>query len=509
MTFEAPGFFDPAAAERFAAREADWRQGAVVYQVLVDRFAPSADLAAKRAHYAAPRTLHAWDEDPVRGRYLEAEGVWSHELAFWGGDLASVRGRLDHLVALGVDVLYLNPIHAAFTNHKYDALDYAAVSPEYGSRADVRALALAAHARGLRLVLDGVFNHVGRRAPWFQEALADPASPRRSWFFVGPEYRHGYRAWFDAANLPELRLEDEGLRARLWGEPDSVVQGYLRDEGVDGWRLDVAFDLGPRYLRELTDAAHAARPGSLVLGEVWNYPPPWLDALDGVLNMTFRQAALALARGDLPPGACGRALARLVADAGVDRLLRCWNVLDNHDTPRLATLLPAPWQRALAQTLQVTFPGAPQLYYGVEAGMAGGEDPENRGPMRWARAAAGEPEFDRLARLLAVRRARRALRVGDYAPLEAERLLAFQRATERARETTLVVLNPGPDAVTETLLVPDGRLMHGAPLVDLLDGARFRLDAGLLTLTAPPRSALVLAPEVPDTVEYSAWKRVD
>ena len=167
----AAGERDPAV---FAAREADWRQGAIVYQVLVDRFAPAADLAGKQHLYAAPRRLRDWHEMPAGGRYLADEGLWSHELEFWGGDLQSLRGRLDHVRALGANVLYLNPIHAAFSNHKYDASDYHAIAPEFGTLEDLDALLADAHAAGQRVVLDGVFNHMGRRAPRFLEAQADP-----------------------------------------------------------------------------------------------------------------------------------------------------------------------------------------------------------------------------------------------------------------------------------------------------------------------------------------------
>ncbi|MFZ9881746.1 MAG: alpha-amylase family glycosyl hydrolase, partial [Phycisphaerales bacterium] len=153
--------FAPNLADRFEARDLDWRAGAVVYQVFVDRFAPSADLAGKRALYPAPKRLRDWHETPAKGHFVPEAGVWSHEIDFWGGDLASVRARLGHLEAISADVLYLNPIHAAYTNHKYDSADYLEVSPEYGSRADLRMLVGDAHARGLKVVLDGVFNHVG------------------------------------------------------------------------------------------------------------------------------------------------------------------------------------------------------------------------------------------------------------------------------------------------------------------------------------------------------------
>ncbi|MFN5724005.1 MAG: alpha-amylase family glycosyl hydrolase, partial [Betaproteobacteria bacterium] len=249
---------------RFEAREDDWRNGAVTYQVLVDRYAPAANLGAKQHLYPAPKRLREWSELPRQGHYLEEARVWSHEVDFWGGDLPSLRARLQHIIDLGADVLYLNPICHAYTNHKYDALDYAEVSPEYGTRQDVKALAEDLHRHGMKLVLDGVFNHMGRNAPRFQEAKANPASPWRNWFIFGEGMPGGARSWMQAENLPELNMEHPAVQAWLWGDRDSVVRGYLRD-GVDGWRLDVAHDIGMDLLHALTQAAHEEKPGSLVV----------------------------------------------------------------------------------------------------------------------------------------------------------------------------------------------------------------------------------------------------
>ena len=129
-------------------RERDWRNGPILYQVFVDRFAPSDRLPEKAEHYQSPRQLYSWSELPVYGHLDETLGVWTQELVFWGGDLLSLRSKLDHIVELGVDVLYLQPIQDAFTNHKYDAQDWAKVAPEYGTREDVIDLAKELHANG-------------------------------------------------------------------------------------------------------------------------------------------------------------------------------------------------------------------------------------------------------------------------------------------------------------------------------------------------------------------------
>jgi glycosidase len=505
---------DQALAGVFEAREHDWRNGAVVYQVHVDRFAPPADLDAKRALYPAPKKLHAWTDLPTHGHYLPDARLWSHEIDFWGGDLRSLRGKLDYVQGLGADVLYLNPIDLAYTNHKYDTLDYRAVSPEYGTRDDARDLARDVHARGMKIVLDGVFNHMGRNSPLFRQAEADPRSPYRDWFVFGPQYAGGARAWALAENLPELNLENPAVRDDLWNAHDSVVRGWLRD-GIDGWRLDVAFDIGFRYLAELTAAAHAEKPGSLVVGEIANFPRDWYPSVDGLIHFTLRQVILGVASGRIDAATGQQMIARIVQDADYEHILKSWVYLDNHDTARLATALPDPRQRRLAQVLQFTLPGAPNLYYGTELDMPGGDDPEMRAPMRWDLVKADNPVLAWNRRLVALHKDNRALRVGNYRAITAARLIGFERYTDRAADSVVVLLNPADHPVTDTVLVADSKLMDGSRLVNLLADtadpatpAAVRLHAALMDVTLPAHGFAVLKPDVAPPGGYTNYKRV-
>ncbi len=506
----------PAIAGVYEDRERDWRNGAVVYQVIVDRYAPSATLDAKRALYPAPKVLRRWDEVPVANTEVAPGGQMArHELDFWGGDLASLRGKLDHVQALGVDVLYLNPIHLGTTNHKYDALDFQQVSPEYGTRADVQALAAALKQRRMKLVLDGVFNHMGRNSPAFKQAeaayRAAPLTAAPGWFVFGPQFPGGARTWKGVLNLPELNLENPAVREHIWAAPDSVVRRYLRD-GVDGWRLDTAYELGPELLAQLTEAAHREKPGSLVVGEIWNHPAGWMPAMDGVMNFHLRSLLLGLVRGEVPAATAATMLDRLVADVGVEPLLKSWVVLDNHDVKRLANELPDAAQRRLAQVLQFTLPGSPNVYYGVEVGMTGGDDPANRGAMRWDLVEQGHPDLAWTKQLIALHQQHRALRVGDYRAATATRLLAFERHTDRAADTVLVLANPGDQAVTESVQWRNGMMMDATALRDLLPppagSAPAAVYGGFVRITLPPHSVRVLAPDVGTQGGYSVYKRV-
>ena len=492
----------------YEKREADWRNGAIVYQVLVDRFAPSADLDAKRSLYPAPKRLREWTEEPRQGVYLEKEKVWSHEIDFWGGDLASTAAKLDYVQQLGADVLYLNPVVLAYTNHKYDALDYQQVSPEYGTRDEVKQLAAETRKRGMKLVLDGVFNHMGRNAPKFKQAESAPQSAYRNWFVFGPQYQGGARTWCNAQNLPELNLENKAVSEHLWGATDSVVRSYLRD-GADGWRLDVAFDIGFNALEALTHAAHAEKPGSLVVGEVPNYPREWFPSVDGVMHFSLRKLMIACANREIDGPTFLRMAARLLRDSPFDHILKSWLYLDNHDTARLATTVPDAKARRLAQVLQFTLPGAVNLYYGTEVAMQGGDDPQMRGPMRWDRVAQSHAELAWTKQLIALRKAHRALRIGDFRTAEASgNVIAFERYTDQAGDTVLVLINPAKTDIDTTVLVANSKLMDGDNLIDQLGGKTYKLHGCMVETTLPAQSALVLKPRLTTPGGYSNYKRV-
>lgn len=497
--------------EPFASRARDWRTGATVYQVFVDRFARPHDLDAKRDRYAAPRTLvDDWGRAPKRGTRNPEIGCNTAELEFWGGDLASLRDRLDHIASLGAEVLYLNPIFEALTNHKYDATDYFAISPEFGTSADLTALADDLHARDMKLVLDGVFNHTGRTHPRFVEAMANPESPWREHYVIDAAHPNGYRSWFNVPNLPELNLEHPPVREELWEGAESVVRRWL-ERGADGWRLDVAYDLGFEHLRAISDAAHETKPGSLVVGEIWSYPDRWMRAMDGVLNFHAQAILYTYVKGGMSGQHASALLQTMVDDAGLDAVLRSWLILDNHDTPRVGHVLPDQEVRRLAQVLQFTLPGAPLLYYGVELGVHGGPDPGNRSTMPWHlledEDEAALDELTWMRSLVELRSAHPALRFGEFQTLHAEHVLAFQRTTDRRSELMVVVANPSGRTVHDVVQVRDPRQMSYTPMVCAISGDEARLESGLMHLSVPPRSARVFSATEIEAGRYSPYKR--
>lgn len=478
-----------------------------MYQVFVDRFAPPANLHSKLKWIKPPRTLKPWSETPKPGHPLPDLGLWSHELDFWGGDLASLMSKLGYIRGLGANVLYLTPIDKAFTNHRYDTQDYMQVSPELGTRQEVKALAKTLHGEGMKLMLDGVFNHMGRTSPLFEEAAKNPNSLHRNWFYFGGRYPNGYRTYAGVKNMPELRLETPAVRSFLWNGPQSVVRSWLRD-GVDGWRLDVAYNIGPAYLGELTRAAHQTKPGSAVVGEISGYPSDWFPSVDGVFNFFEMNVVRQAVAGEVSGGRASLMLNQMVEDAGLDRILKSWLLLDNHDTPRFASVVPDAKTRDLIRTLQFTLPGSPVIYYGTELGMKGDGDPANRAPMRWDLVKADNPDLASTRRLVKIHNSHPALRYGDFQGLATERLLAFSRTTDRLRDSVIVVLNPTDQPVKETFPTRIGWLMSWGGLRDLLTGARAVSVNGMLTVDMKPKSAMILAPDLGPLEGSSPYFRI-
>jgi cyclomaltodextrinase / maltogenic alpha-amylase / neopullulanase len=494
--------------KKYSLREKDWRNGSIIYQVIVDRFAESENLAAKRPYYQFPRLLKSWSEIPSQGVFLPEYHVYSQEVEFWGGDLQSLRSKLDYLTQLEIDVLYLNPIHSAFTNHKYDASDYLEISPEYGTKKDFSDLIKDVHQRNIRILCDGVFNHMGRNSKIFKEACSDPGSAYRDWFTFSEKYSQGVKCWANAKNLPELNFENAAVRDFIYEGENSVIRSYLR-LGIDGWRLDVAFELGYGYLEELTNSAHQEKPGSLIVGEIWNYPKDWFPAVDGVMNFTLRHIILGSVNGKIEPAFASDMIAKVVEDSGIEPMLKSWIVLDNHDTHRLRTAIPDLQAQKIAQLLQFTLPGSPNLYYGSELGMVGTEDPAMRAPMRWDLVAEDNEIYCWTKNLIQLRKKHRALKIGDYRKILSRKLIAFERYTDRIDDAIVVIVNPADIAVEENVLVPDSKLMNGTKLVDLLDRENvFFINASLIWIEIPAQSFLVLKPQTGMVDGYTPYKRV-
>ena len=444
-----------------------WVQDAVFYQIFPDRFARS-------GRSAAGLHLEPWDSPPT-----------TH--GFKGGDLWGVLDRLDYLQDLGVTALYLNPIFQSAANHRYHTYDYFQVDPILGGNEALRALLDEAHRRGMRIVLDGVFNHTGRGFFQFHHILENGhQSPYRDWFIIhhtplrpynAPPGEQGYEAWWNLPALPKLNTATPAVRQFLW-----QVATHWIEFGIDGWRLDVPAEIDDdEFWREFRRRVKAANPEAYIVGEIWHDAHRWLqgDQFDAVMNYGLARVSLGFFVGEAlwqeEVARCGYhhidPLDGQAFAAEVDRLrgLYPWpvvrsqlNLLGSHDTPRFKTLARSDGAAyRLATLFQMTYPGAPCIYYGDEIGLEGRHDPDCRRAFPWE---AGRWDRDLHAfvrRCIALRRAHPALRRGDWAWLHVgDDLVAYRRAL--GEEQLIVVLNRGQGTAQVVLPLAEGAVLRDA-----------------------------------------------
>lgn len=462
-----------------------WVADAVFYQIFPDRFAMS-ELVPK------PSNLEPWPAPPTRHAYK-------------GGDLYGVVDHLDWLTDLGINAIYLNPIFRSASNHRYHTHDYYLVDPLLGGDPAFEALMVACEARGIRVVLDGVFNHASRGFFQFHDILENGAgSPWCDWFTVSEVPLNAYQrdeppnydAWWNDHALPKLNTENPRVREYLMG----VAEHWIR-RGVHGWRLDVPEEIKTAgFWEEMRQRVRAVDPEAYLVGEVWGPAEGWISAgtrFDGVMNYPMTEAHLRFAAGgridadvvepvnltlDPPLDAAG--YAEVVADH-FDRYPReaheaNLNLLGSHDTARVLSMVGGdPRSVALAAVLQFTFPGAPCVYYGDEIGVPGGHDPGCRAGFPWDRPDSWDRDLLETFRgLIELRHAESVLRHGDYRTLRAEgSLYAFVRETERER--LVVALNAGDSAVTTELSERPGERLWGRGETDGLELSMAGRSAGV------------------------------
>jgi glycosidase len=361
----------------------------------------------------------------------------------------------------------------------------------------------------MKLVLDGVFNHLGKRNVQFAKAMKGE-SPQRDWFFLGKEFGpDGYKCWSDSPNLVELRLEARSCQDYLWRRPDSAVATWLK-RGADGWRLDVASEIGYQYVKDITDYAHKHKEGSLVAGEVWSFPSKWNKAMDGTLSLHGGQVLKCFVAGDCPGPTVAAAWNKLIEDSSIEAVLKCWLVMSNHDQPRLAASLPDLAQRKLALALQFSLPGSPLIYYGDELGMDGEDDPMNRAAMQWEKSSPENDMQNYVKNLVSMRRKLRALRIGDYTTITSQRLLAFMRTTDRVGDTVVVLANGGDQPVKETVIVPNADILGHTQIVDELTGelCETRILGATLTLEIPAKTVKIFSLYTGNSPSEMQYKRI-
>lgn len=417
----------------------EWARDAVAYQIFPERFFRS-------SNSPADQIVCGW-YDTVDYRSV------------LGGNIPGILEKIDYLHELGINLLYLNPIFPSRSNHKYDTRDYFDIDPDFGTQEDFHVLVQACHDRGIRVVLDGVFNHSGKDFFAFQDVVEHGEdSAYTDWFMFdslpidqdkkyGPELQYKSFGYYHA--MPKFNHANPAVIDYIC----SVGRYWIEEFDIDGWRMDVAdevpFDVWRRFRREVREVKHDL----LLLGEIWYDSRPWLngDQFDSVMNYLFFDAVndfIADRNISASDFANRLGFIRGLYKKPVFDVL--WNLIDSHDTSRfLHRAGEHEYRLRLAALVQMTFPGIPCVYYGSELGMTGGPDPDCRRGMRWDRIDSHVELRSYYTRLIHARRNTPALTHGDFVAEMADdsaNVFVFRRAHKSG--DCLVILNNGTKTFT-------------------------------------------------------------
>ena len=433
--------------ERFSVP--GWAENKVLYQIFPSRFA---------SHNPVPEKL--WYQAPIKA---------STDL---GGSLLGILEKLPYIRDLGVDILYLTPIFRSPSSHKYDTVDYYTIDPSFGTKEDLCHLVEKAHEMGLRVILDGVFNHTSPDFFAFRNvAEKGEDSSYKDWYYVNSfpvctsPRQQNYKCFGYFWGMPKVNLRCEAA-AKYFTD---VALYWLRKTGMDGWRLDVADEISHDFWRSFRKAVKSEFPEALIVGEIWHHAPDFLqgDQWDSVMNYPFYRSLLDFAAIQAKkPSEFAADLGFLRGNTHSAAYPLLWNLAGSHDTARLLHLCGEDKQRQkLAAAVQLLHPGMPMIYYGDEVAMTGAHDPDCRRGMLWDEARQDKDMLCWYQRLLRLRKEMPAILAGEITAQQtndAEGWLAITRRLEDSQVTLLFRSGEG------TVHLP-----HLAGKTDLLTDAVF------------------------------------
>ncbi len=483
----------------------DWVREAIFYQIFPDRFAQNHMLRK-------PGNLLDWREAPGYSSY-------------YGGDLLGVYDRLDYLSDLGINAIYLNPIFQSASNHRYHTHDYFQVDPLLGGNIIFRKLVKEAHRRGIRIILDGVFNHASRGLFQFHDILENgPDSPWLDWFIIEDwplapydgDRPANYASWWNNRALPKFNTNNPQVREYLM----QIGEYWIQEFDIDGWRLDVPEDIQTMgFWQEFRERVKAAKQDAYLLGEIWRIAPDWVsgDRFDALMNYPLAGAILAFTAGHLISPSLvegkeyhpspsidaerfGERLKNIMGAYDWQTTQIQFNLLASHDTARLSSLCRGDRSAVrLAILLQMTLPGAPSIYYGDEIGLRGTtayelphEDPDARWPFPWEDEQLWDKELLKFFKsAIHLRKSNSVLRNGQFEQLYASNgCYVFSRGDED--EALVIALNVAQESVK--LRIDGNRIFNSDYLSSVVFGSGNASQAnyGQLTIQLNPRAGLVV-----------------
>ena len=435
-----------------------WAKEGIVYQIFPDRFC-----------------------NGNKSKDTEKILPWGNEVtheSMFGGDLQGIIDKLDYLDDLGINIIYLTPIFLSSTNHKYNTCDYYKVDPMFGDVEKAKELIEKSHSRGMKVVFDAVFNHSGSDFFAFKDVIEKgEASKYKDWFFIKNfpvDTKNVNYATFanNVDTMPKLNTENEEVKNYLL----DVAEFWIKEVGIDGWRLDVCDEVDHSFWREFRKVVKRANPEAIIIGEIMHESTAWMkgDQMDGFMNYPLRELLLDFfARG------------RISAERFQQELIACdvmymdsinqnlFNLIGSHDTCRYLTEAKDDVNKLkLATAFQYTYIGIPYIYYGDEVGMTGENDPFCRSCMVWEEDKQNRDLYNFYRKLNAIRKTEKTLVYGDYKAIIGENsVLAFKRVYEG--EEILVILNNN-----NTSYVLDTEKVQGT-YVDLMEECEVELGNGV------------------------------
>ncbi len=458
----------------------EWFKEGVIYQIFPDRF-NHGDREDFTPVYPKHTILHTnWTDKP---HYFRKPDGSIDYYDFFGGNLQGIIDKLDYLEDLGISIIYLNPIFQSCSNHKYDTADYKKIAPEFGNLEIFEELCQEAKKRGIRIILDGVFNHTGDNSRYFNKynvypevgAYQDKQSPYYSWYnFIN--HPDEYESWWGIKSMPSTNKNNDNLRHFIFSGDNSIIRYWIK-KGASGWRLDVADELTDDFIVGIKEALLTEDPDSILIGEVWEDASNKVSygklrdyllgrELDSVMNYPFRLCMLDFFKGYRNSDQVMRQLMSLYEHYPRENFMSNMNLIGSHDRRRILTALAniptnielseierenfsltvedyylAKKRLMLLMLIQMTFPGVPSIYYGDETGAQGFEDPYNRATLNWENI--DQEIHDWYKELIHLRNKSDVLRKGDFKPVFGpDDIFAFTRTYKD--KTYLIAVNRNP-----------------------------------------------------------------
>ncbi|MEG2246820.1 MAG: glycoside hydrolase family 13 protein [Romboutsia sp.] len=432
----------------------EWYKEGIIYQIFVDRF----NNGNKNRQITNPKKnsfIYAtWEDDPMYIKYKNGNiAKWD----FFGGNLRGVINKLEYIKSIGVSIIYMNPIFEAVSCHKYDTSDYEIIDKMFGTNEEFKELCEEARKIGIRVILDGVFSHTGDDSKYFNRygnypelgAYQSKESKYYKWYSF-EEYPNKYDCWWGFDNQPNTNELNDSYSDYIVRNKNSIIAKWI-NLGASGWRLDVADELPDKFIAMIKEKMLSVDNESVLIGEVWEDASNKISyssrreyffgkELDSVTNYPLRDIIIRFLIGNIKAKYFIKRLMSLYENYPIENFYSCMNLLGNHDTERIFTMLGEDiFLLKLAIVMQMTLPGVPLIYYGDEAGLIGGKDPQNRKPYPWNNI--NEEIFTIYKTFGKLRSNEDALRKGSFNIIDKyEDVLIYERIYENRKIT--IIINP-------------------------------------------------------------------